>query len=131
MTEVTFNAPPETLDLDVPVPLRWRIVIEPLPPTNKVGEIVLPDDVMDAQKVLGVIGKIVALGQLAFKSNTKSGLSLSDDANAKALAPGDWVMYGRHAGQKVRMRDGREFIICNDDEIVSIVGDPHQYQMYI
>lgn len=131
MEEVKFQAPDEEVKLEYPEVALWRILIEPYQLPKTIGQIVMPEEVRNNADVLMNIGKIVMLGSLAFQSNTKQGLALSECKVASALEEGHWVLYGRYAGQQVHMRDGRKFIVLSDDEIIGRVKDPSQYQSYV
>jgi co-chaperonin GroES (HSP10) len=116
--------------LEMPAPLLWRIMIEPLKiPSVSEGGIAIPDDVAHSARFLTNIGRVAAMGALCYQSTTKSGLAMKDEPNVPKV--GSWVMYGRYSGQKVETRDGREYIFVNDDEIIATIADPQAYQQYI
>lgn len=126
MGEVAFESPERELDIDVPKPLLWRVLIQPYePPRSTKGGIILADETIDNTRLLTVVGKVVAMGSLAFKAETKSGLKLHEEGNAPEV--GDWVLYGTYAGQRIKLTDGRQFVVLNDDEIVARIEQPEAY----
>jgi co-chaperonin GroES (HSP10) len=124
--EVAFEKPQRELQADIPKPLLWRVLIQPYePPRSTQGGILLAGETIENTRLLTVVGKVVAMGSLAFKAKTRSGLDLTEEANQPKV--GDWVLYGTYAGQRIKMKDGRQFVVLNDDEIVSRIEQPESY----
>jgi co-chaperonin GroES (HSP10) len=124
--EVAFEKPQRELAADVPKPLLWRVLVQPYePPRSTQGGILLAGETIENTRLLTVVGRVVAMGSLAFKAKTRSGLDLTEEANRPDV--GDWVLYGTYAGQRIRMKDGRHFVVLNDDEIVSRIDQPESY----
>lgn len=99
-----------------PVPKLWRVLICPVRPKQKTASgLVIAQSAQDAQKVLNYVGKVVALGPLAYA-----------DERFKGVTPpkiGDWVAYGRYAGMPMTYK-GCRLLLVNDDEILCDVPDP-------
>lgn len=78
------------------MPLGYYVVIEPRPPVKQIGTIVTSAKSQAADQALETVGKLLAVGSLAF---TGEGFTLP-------LPPGvgDWVLYRQHAGQKMRLK---------------------------
>lgn len=128
MQEVPF-IPPES-EPERPKPLLWRILVEPYrPPDTTDGGIALPQEVLDTTALLASYGRVVDMGSLAYKEKTKSGLSMADEAHKPKI--GSWVQYHTQAGRRIQMRDGREYVILNDDEILAVVGNPSLYKQWV
>lgn len=128
-SEAKFVPPEKELKTDIPVPLLWRILVQPHKMASVTeGGIALPDDYIDHTKYLTMVGRIISMGNFAFKAKTASGLDFSEESAAPCS--GDWVLYGKYAGQRIVMSDKREYIILNDDEIIAVVDDPSQYIHY-
>lgn len=126
--EVPF-VPPET-SAEQPKMLLWRILVEPYkPPETTEGGIILSEDVIKTSTMLSTIGRIIDMGDLAFREKTKSGLALNEDGNLPE--EGDWILFSSQAGRRVYLRDGREFVILNDDEILGVIGNPSLYKQWI
>lgn len=100
-----------------PLPLLWRALVVPRrPATVSKGGIALPSLAMDAQRHLEFVGQIVALGELAFKSDVFKDM-------AEIPKVGDWVVYGRYAGQPLLFK-GCRFLIIDDKQILCRVPNP-------
>lgn len=107
---------------EMPRPTFWRVMVMPLKPKEvSKGGIVLAKANQDAQEILNFMGKVVAVGPLAGKHERLGG----DGANVAAGFPkeGDFVIYGKYAGQPLMYR-GTKLILINDDEILGIVPNP-------
>jgi co-chaperonin GroES (HSP10) len=121
----------------LPVPALWRILVMPVQPTKKTASgIVIPVQAQDAEEHLQVVGKIVALGPLAYRSFKLAAGPLDYlrilCGMRVAWAPqvGDWIVYGRYTGQRLEYRD-RRLIVMNDDEIIAQVADPSGFKVYL
>ena len=102
---------------ELPITLNWRLLIMPIRPrTVSKGGIVLPQTNQEAQKYLTYIGKIINIGSLAYTDKRISG-----EVNKPVI--GDYVVYGRYAGQ-IMVYKGVRLLIVNDDEILAIVTNP-------
>jgi co-chaperonin GroES (HSP10) len=119
------------LDLnDLPFEVMlWNVVVEPIRPPTKVGNILLAAETQDAQRFKTSVGLLVAVGDGAWKSRTEGGIEL---ANHKHPNPGDFVMYRHYTGQETIMQaDGRRLMVMDDTDIIMRVKDPQDYRMYL
>ena len=118
---------------DYPVPVGWRILIEPIKVEEKTaGGIVLPTQAVEAKEHLRHIGRVVAMGPLCYKH--------SKFADGKAEPEhwcniGDYVAYGAYAGQEIKVRDhaGEKYVslkLVNDDEVLSVIPNPASVLIY-
>ena len=112
---------PETIGktlLDrLPSPTGWRILILPYKGQGKTeGGILLPDSVVDQQKVSTQVGYVLKVGNLAYKDPEKF-------PTGAWCAEKDWVMFARYAGSRFQI-DGGEVRILNDDEVLAKIADP-------
>lgn len=124
MSEVEFQAPDKDIELAMPQPTQYRILVEPYRiPERTQGNIILAEQTRDDSDHVIAVGKIVAKGPQAFKGQTKSGLPLHE-AEPEI---GQWVQYAPYTGHKIEMRDGRKYRIMNDDSIVAWIDDPEDY----
>lgn len=121
--------PPLNLE-DLPFEvLLWNVVVEPVRPPTKIGSILIATEAQDAQKFKTSVGRLVAVGDGAWKSRTEGGIEL---ANHKHPVPGDHVMYRHYTGQEVIMQaDGRRLMVMDDTDIIMRVKDPLDYRMYL
>lgn len=120
MTETKFVPPERDLVIQMPKPLMWKILVRPFKtPRRSDGGIEYTDETIEGQKWLTVVGQVVDMGEQAYQSP-----KLADSFN-----PGleSWVLYGKYAGQRILLSDGREFVIMNDDDVLAVVDDPKMY----
>jgi chaperonin GroES len=122
--QAEHELPPDFFE-DPPIrPVYWRVLVRPKAAKEvSKGGILLAQSVQEAEGHLTYQGQIIAAGGEAFKSERF--------ANEKNLPKvGDWVIYGRYAGQKLEYR-GIKMLIVNDDEILGIAKDPEGLRVYI
>ena len=127
MSETMELAPfgkPEGWYDDLPRPIYWRVMVKTQEAQQMTkGGIALPTQAQDAEDVLNYIGKVMSMGALATKHERLQGES--DQPKI-----GDWVMYGRYAGQTIHYK-GEKFLVLNDDEILGIVPNPSAIKIYV
>lgn len=87
------------------------------------GGIVIPLAAQEAQKYLNYVGKVVAMGDLSYRHERFE----AQKARPKA---GDYVIYGRYAGQPLTYR-GVRFLFINDDEILGLCPDYDALQIHV
>lgn len=111
----------------------WNLIIEPRPPKEKVGSIVLAEDTKAADKIQCTVGRIQAIGSLCFKAKTAGGLELEQERIKFKV--GDEVLFQRHTGQKIRVLrpSGEErVVVCmSDTEILCLVTDSDRIKFYL
>lgn len=93
------------------------ILIRPVPVRRKsAGGILIPDSVRSDMDYLNTVGRVLALGELAFK----------DEAVYKTgpwVKPGDHVVYTKFAGQKVFWK-GVKLVLVKAGSIELVVDKP-------
>ena len=122
---------------DIPSPMLWRVLVMPVQPRTKTQSgIVLPEMARDAESHLQVIGKVVAMGPVAFKSDKfiagpedRARIERGDRV-ADAPAIGGWVVYPRYTGQRVVFRNTK-LVMMNDDEILGRANGPDGFRIYL
>jgi len=103
-------------------PLFWNVLLEIKKPEAKSpGGIILADDVLEREQLLTMVGKVVELGPMAFKTKTAGGHDYA--VHAADIVPGAWVMTSRKFGVPIRTKDGRVFQMCNDYEIIAVISE--------
>tara|TARA_R110002111_G_C5828425_1_gene357716 strand:- start:22 stop:468 length:447 start_codon:yes stop_codon:yes gene_type:complete len=101
----------------LPTPTGWRILILPYRGQGKTdGGILLPDKVVEEQKVSTQVGYVLKVGSLAYGDPTKF-------PSGPWCQEKDWVMFARYAGSRFQI-DGGEVRILNDDEILAKILSP-------
>lgn len=95
-------------------PLDLRVVVTPIK-EQKDGLIVIPDPVRDRHEMAGIKARLVAIGAQAFKE--------IKDPDQRPIA-GAVVAIARYSGYLIRGKDGEEYRIINDDDVVAVLdGD--------
>jgi len=80
------------------------------------GGIILPDSTVNDISYLTTVGKVLAIGDLAYKDKDKF-------LNGPWCSVGDYVCYGKHTGQKFFYK-GVRMLILFDDQISMVLDDP-------
>jgi chaperonin GroES len=91
-------------------PLGDRVIIKPMEAESKSkGGIVLPDTVKEKPQE----GKVVAVGK---------GKALDSGSVQKLeVSVGDTVLYGKYSGTEITSKDGEEYLIVREEDILAIV----------
>lgn len=93
------------------------ILVRPVPLRRKsAGGIIIPDSVREDREYLNTVGRVLALGELAFKDEDiyKTG---------PWVKPGDYVVYTKFAGQKLWWK-GVKLLIIKAPSIELVVDKP-------
>lgn len=109
----------------VPEPLGWRLLVAPVRPRREWGDskIVLPEEVMKAEETLTYLGKVVACGPLVGKKPEWP-------LGAFDIQVGDWVVFGRYAGQMFEFK-GVKLRLVDDDQILAKAASPEGFRVYV
>ena len=95
----------------------FNVLVRPVSVKSQTkGGIILPDATKDDISYLTTVGKVIALGELAYLDKDKF------PAGAWCNV-GDYVCYGKHAGTKIFYK-GVRLILLFDDQITMRVEDP-------
>lgn len=102
---------------DLPELPGFHVLVRPLTVKSKTkGGIFIPDSTKDDMSYLTTVGKVIALGDLAYKDVDK----FPSGAWCKV---GDYVCYGKHAGTKLYYQNVR-LLLLFDDQVIMRVSDP-------
>lgn len=95
------------------------ILVRPVPVRRKsAGGIYIPDSVRADMEYLNTVGRVLALGELAFKDTDIY-------KNGPWVKPGDYVVYGKFAGQKLFWKGVKLLII--PARAIELVVDKPEY----
>jgi chaperonin GroES len=83
-------------------PLDERVLVEPLELEEKVGSIIIPDTAKEKPSM----GKVIAVG--------------TDEELKKILKAGDKVIFGKYAGEEIKI-DGKKHLIIKREDILATV----------
>ncbi|MBI4313259.1 MAG: co-chaperone GroES [Candidatus Omnitrophica bacterium] len=90
-------------------PIGDKIIVEVLKAESKSkGGIILPDTAKEKPHE----GNVVAVGSGKL---TASGKTVAPD-----VKPGDKILFGKYAGNEVKV-DGKEYLIINQDDILAVI----------
>ena len=100
----------------------YHILVRPVSVKSKTkGGLLLPDSVKDDVAYLTTVGKVLAVGDLAYKDEDKF-------PNGKWCDVGDYVCYARHACQKLYYKCIR-LLLLFDDQVMMKVDEPTNLDM--
>lgn len=96
----------------------YKLLIRPVAIRRKTkGGIELPDLFMDDLQYLTTVGKVLAVGEAAYK-----------DENRYPMGPwckvGDVIVYGRNVGSKFFYK-GVKLLVIFEDQVEMVIDDPH------
>lgn len=121
---------PEKFWEELPKPLYWRVLVMPIKPRAKSrGGIHIPLSSQEEAKYMNYMGRVIALGDMAGKSE-RLGAYRTGERAPNFPAPGEHIVYGRYSGQKVTYK-GVQLLWINDDEILGVVPNPETLQVHI
>ena len=83
-------------------PLDERVLVEPLEAEEKVGSIIIPD----TAKEKPIMGKVIAVG--------------TDEEIQKLLKVGDRVIFGKYAGEEIKIEGKKHLIIQRSDILARV-----------
>lgn len=81
------------------------------------GGIILADMTKDSEKYATIQGTIVAVSHLAFTYAT------AEEWGDKKPKAGDRVIFAKYAGVRHKAKDGREYLLVNDKDIVATIEE--------
>lgn len=101
----------------LPKPVGWRILVLPFKAEKKTkGGILLTDKTVEDSQLTASVALVLDVGPDAYQDTEKF-------PNGPWCKQGDWVVFGRYAGSRLRI-EGGEVRLLNDDEILGTVDSP-------
>jgi co-chaperonin GroES (HSP10) len=95
----------------------YNVLVRPVSIKAKTkGGILLPDSTVDDMSYLTTVGKVLAVGNLAYQDKDKF-------PSGSWCEVGDYVCYGKHAGVKMIYK-GVKLILLYDDQIMLKMENP-------
>lgn len=83
-------------------PLDERVLVEPMEQEEKVGPIIIPD----TAKEKPMMGTVIAVG--------------TDEELQKLIKPGDKVIFGKYAGEEIKIEGKKHLIIQRSDILARV-----------
>lgn len=100
------------------MPTEFKVLILPKEVESiSKGGIILPSQAVDAEKSATIEGEIVAVSHLAFTYAT------AEEWGDKKPKPGQRVIFAKYAGVRHTAKDGQEYLLVNDKDVVAIIGE--------
>lgn len=76
-----------------------------------------PVESQEKDRFATIEGRIVAVSHLAFSYAT------ADEWGDKKPKPGDRVIFAKYAGVRHKAKDGQEYLLVNDKDVVATIED--------
>ena len=118
-----FKNPSKGIDPDrkelqkLPQPVGWRILVLPFKAQEKTkGGVILTDKTVEDSQLTASVALVLSTGPDAYNDKEKF-------PNGPWCKQGDWVVFGRYAGSRLKI-EGGEVRLLNDDEILGTVETP-------
>lgn len=116
-------------------PFGGRVIVQLRRIKKTAGRIIIVDETKENEKWNNMIGKVVAIGPLAFKNRD----TMESWAEGSWAEVGDFVRVPRWGGDRwervVPGEDGKDpvlFMTCNDHELIAaITDDPLSFKAYV
>jgi len=83
-------------------PLDERVLVEPIEQEEKVGSIIIPDTAKEKPSM----GNVIAVG--------------TDEELQKVLKVGDKVIYGKYAGDEIKIEGKKHLVISRSDILAKV-----------
>lgn len=115
----------------------WHILVEPVAPSDTLGDGVLAKAGMtaEAEQYMINMGKVLACGPAALKGKTESDIPLTEIAPGIERAEdlvGKTVVYQKHTGTVLRIRGtDQQVLLLTATEILAITDDPNFWVFYL
>lgn len=119
----------------IPIPVGWKVIIEPVSGKTMTDAGIDVSATVEAQEHLQYLGKLVAVGEAAFKAETKGGINMLEWEVRPQV--GDHVLFTPYSGmpiRRVKRSDGKArptLILMNDTDIHAVVDDPNNYYSWV
>ncbi len=104
------------------IPTEYKVLIAPSVVDEKFAgsSIIKPVEVQEKDKYATTDGVIVAVSPLAF---SYASAEEWDAAGAQKPKPGDKVAFARYAGARRKGKDGKDYLIINDKDVVALIEE--------
>tara|TARA_Y100000114_G_scaffold111233_1_gene105004 strand:- start:5077 stop:5490 length:414 start_codon:yes stop_codon:yes gene_type:complete len=102
----------------MPEPTGYRMLVLPYKgKTTTDGGIQLLKETVDREALATVVALVLKMGPLCYNDKDKFG-------DTPWCREQQWVLIGRYAGARMKLEDGEEIRIINDDEVIGTILDP-------
>lgn len=102
-------------------PLDKRVLVRADDVQEKVGSIIMPDQIKEQDRWAQTRGTLIAVGETAWAEAVDE--AHRHQAEFVPPKPGDRIMYAKYGGVSFKGDDGVEYRIMNDEDIVGRLSD--------
>lgn len=117
---VAWEWPAENTSGIVPLDKRVLVLHDPVDEVTK-GGIILPTSEVDKKKYATTNATVIAIGALAWAEARHDIQTFNLDAVLPE--PGDRVKVGKYTGEQHKGRDGKEYTILNDSDVLALLTE--------
>jgi co-chaperonin GroES (HSP10) len=103
------------------VPIDKRVLVLPDEAPVKIGSLYMPDSKVERDKFAQCDATLVAVGETAWAEATSE--AARHGLEFTAPAAGDRVLIQKYGGTMLEGRDGKQYRIMNDDDILARLKD--------
>ena len=103
---------PKVLNLSGIRPVEFNVLVKPKKIEDKIGNIYLAEQTREREQAAAIEGEIIAISPLAF--------TYEDWGDHPKPQVGQWCIFAKYAGMKVKGRDGEEYLIAKDKDIAAV-----------
>lgn len=102
---------------ELPTPTGYRLMVLPFSRKQKTkGGLYLANETLEKERIATNVGYVVSLGPDAYADKDRY-------PGGAWCQEGDWVIFGRYAGARIKI-DGGDLRLLNDDDILAVVQNP-------
>lgn len=102
--------------LKLPQPAGYRLLIAIRKKEEKIGNIIIPEQLRSREESASIYGCVIEMGPLAYSDPDKF-------PSGPWCEVGDWVIFRAYSGTRLKIGD-QEFRLINDDTVEAVVEDP-------
>lgn len=101
-------------------PRGYRLLVAmPTVEDKTKGGVYIPDELKQREQVASICGCVIAMGPDAYKDQAKF-------PTGPWCEVGDWVVFRAYSGTKIKLENGQEVRLVNDDTVEAVVNDPRE-----
>ena len=101
----------------LPQPTGWRMDVLPFKLAEKTkGGLYLANETLEKERIATNVGYVVSLGPDAYADKERY-------PGGAWCQEGDWVIFGRYAGARIKI-EGGDLRLLNDDDVLAVITDP-------
>lgn len=93
-------------------PIEFNVLVKQKKVEEKIGSIILAEQTREREQAAAIEGEIVAISPLAF---TYEEWGTEDKPKI-----GQWCIFAKYAGMKVKGRDGEEYLLVKDKDLAAV-----------